>query len=95
MTTDSLTLKQVSELVKSELPGYLTDEFVIDDVTSEFMEDMEGERYVRTMVIFQDGHPRPNPRALNRFQSDLKPRCDAEELYWPTVVYANRSEIPV
>ena len=88
------TLYQVSGLVQAELAKYLTDDFVIDEVTSEFLENMEGELYIRTTVIFQDGHPRPDPRLLNSFSIDIEPLCAERGLQRPTVVYSNRSEIP-
>ena len=92
-TTDS-TLDQVSDLVQAELANYLTDDFVIDEVTSEFLEDIDGESCIRTTVIFQDGHPRPDPRVLNRFSIDIDSLCAERGLLRPTVVYSNRSEVP-
>ena len=94
MRTADSTLYQVSDLVQVELNKYLTNDFVIDEVTSEFLENIEGEWYIRTTVIFQDDHPRPDPRALNRFSIDIEPLCAQRGLLRPTVVYSNRSEIP-
>jgi len=94
MKTADSTLHQVSDLVQIEIDKYLTEDFVIDEVTSEFLENIESEWYIRTTVIFQDGHPRPDPRVLNRFSIDIEPLCAERGLLRPTVVYANRSEIP-
>ena len=94
MKMEDGTLYQVSDLVRVELDKYLTRDFVIDEVTSQFLENIEGEWYIRTTVIFQDGHPRPDPRVLNRFSIDIEPLCDERGLLRPTVAYANRIEIP-
>ena len=60
MKTADSTLHQVSDLVQVEIDKYLTEDFVIDEVTSQFLENIEGEWYIRTTVIFQDGYAYPD-----------------------------------
>ena len=94
MTVSVSDLPHVSDLVRMELAGYLSDAFVIAEVTSEFLPDPEGDDYIRTTVIFEDGHPELDPRALNKFSLHIDPLCAARGFDRPTIAYANRSEIP-
>lgn len=88
------TLADVSDLVRMELPGYLSDAFVIADVTSELLPGPDGDDYIRTTVIFEDNHPKLDAHALNKFSSNIDPLCKARGFDRPTIAYANRSEIP-
>ena len=94
MTTCDATLLNISDLVQTELVKFLPDGFVISGVTSELLPDPDGEDYIRTIVILEDGHPEPDPRTLNKFSQYLYPICVQRGFDWPTIAYANRSEIP-
>ena len=94
MTTSDVTLKHVSDLVRIELAGFLSDAFIIADVTSEFLPGPEGDDYIRTTVILEDDHPELDPRVLNKFTLHMSPLCAERGFDRPVVVYANRSEIP-
>jgi hypothetical protein len=95
MTTDHATLGHVSDLVRTEITGYLSDAFVIAEVTSEILPGPDGDDYIRTVVIFEDDHPELDARALNQFSTHIDPLCKARGFDRPTIAYANRSEIPV
>ena len=94
MTASDATLKHVSDLVRIELAGFLSDAFIIADVTSEFLPGPEGDDYIRTTVILEDDHPGLDPRVLNKFSSHMGPICAERGFDRPIVVYADRSEIP-
>lgn len=94
MTASQTTLSRVSDLVQIEMAGYLSDAFVIAEVSSEFLPGPDGDDYIRTTVIFEDDHPELDPRALNNFSLHIDPLCNERGFDRPTIVYANRSEIP-
>ena len=94
MNASHATLADVSDLVRMELAGYLSDAFVIADVTSELLPGPDGDDYIRTTVIFEDDHPKLDAHALNKFSSNIDPLCQARGFDRPTIAYANRSEIP-
>ena len=94
MTVDHSALTHISDLVRMELDGYLSDAFVIAEVTSESMPGPDGDNYVRTTVIFEDDHPELDARALNKFSLRIDPLCAERGFDRPTIAYADRSEIP-
>lgn len=94
MTASYATLAHISDLVRSEIAGYLSDAFVIADVTSEFLPGPDGDDYIRTTVILEDDHPELDARALNKFSLRMDPLCAERGFDRPTIAYANRSEIP-
>lgn len=94
MNAAHATLADVSDLVRMELTGYLSGAFVIADVTSELMPGPDGDDYIRTTVILEDGHPELDPHALNKFSTNIEPLCRARGFDRPTIAYANRSELP-
>ena len=94
MTASETTLAHVSDLVHNELAGYLAGAFVIAEVASEFLPGPDGDDYIRTTVIFEDNHPELDARALNKFSLHIAPLCTERGFDRPTIVYANRSEIP-
>ena len=73
MTTDNTLPAQVSDLVQIELAKYLPDAYPIADVTSEILPGANGENYIRTTVILEDGHPELDGRALNKFTLHIDP----------------------
>ena len=94
MTASYATLAHISDLVRSEIAGYLSDAFVIADVTSEFLPGPDGDDYIRTTVILEDDHPELDARALNKFSLRMDPLCAERGFDRPTIAYANRSENP-
>ncbi len=94
MNAFQATLADVPDLVRMELAGYLSDAFVIADVTSELLPGPDGGDYIRTTVIFKDDHPELDARALNEFSTHIDPLCQARGFDRPTIAYANRSELP-
>lgn len=94
MNASHVTLANVSDLVRVELAGYLSDAFVISDVTSEPLPGPDGNGYVRTIAIFEDDHPELDARALSKFSTRIDPLCQARGFDRPTIAYADRSELP-
>lgn len=94
MNASHATLADVSDLVRMELAGYLSDAFVIADVTSELLPGPDGDDYIRTIVILEDGHPELDAYALNKFSTNIDLLCQAQGFDRPTIAYANRSELP-
>ena len=94
MTVSYPTLGDVSDLVHIELARYLSDAFVIEEVTSEFLPGPDGGDYIRTTVIFKDDHPELDPRALNKFSLHIDPICAERGFDRPTIAYTDRGEIP-
>ena len=96
MTTCDATLLEVSDLVQEELAKFLPNGFLISGVISELLPDPEGEKYIRTIVVLEDGHPELDPRTLytlNNFSQYLHPICVQQGFDRPTIAYANRSEM--
>ena len=94
MTFDHADFTPISDPIRIELSGFLSADFVIDGVTSEILPSPDGGDYIRTTVIFEDGHPELDGRALNRFSLRLDPLCAERGFDRPTIAYADRSEIP-
>ena len=95
MTISDQTLALVSEFVRIELTEYLSEAFVISEVTSEFLPDAEGNEYIRTTVTFEDNHPKLDGHTLNMFTSHITPLCAERGFDRPVVTYTNRSGILV
>ena len=93
MTTQSTLLAEVSELVKVEFSKYLNNTFAVAGATSEFLPGADGEDYLRTTVILEDGQPELEGRVLNKFSMHIDKLCRERGLCCPTIVYADRSEI--
>lgn len=93
MATSQSTLTHISDLVHAELRGYLPDGVHIDRVTSEILPSHDGEDYVRTTVVLEDGHPDLDFRALNRFSLHLHPLCAKLGFVLPAIAYADKSEM--
>ena len=93
-TSDKTLLPHVSDLVHAELAGYLPDTFVIAEVASEFLPGPDGDDYIRTTVIFEDGHPELDARTLNKFPLHIAPLCTGQGFDRPTIAHANKSELP-
>lgn len=94
METTQPTLAHISDLVHTEIRGYLPEGAQIDRVTSEVLPSHDGEDYVRTTVVLKDGHPTLDFRALNRFSLHLHPLCAKRGFDLPAIAYANKSELP-
>ena len=95
MTDPAATLTHVSDLIQAELTKYLSDDFVIAQVTGELLPGADGEDYLRATVILEDGHPKLDPHTLIEFSMHMNSVCRERGFDHPTIVYANRSEIPV
>ena len=94
MAAPEPTLVHISDLVRAALPEYLGDAIAIADVYSEFLPGPDGDDYVRTTVILEDGHPELDARTLNKFSLHIAPLCMQRGFDRPTIAYANRSEVP-
>ena len=67
--------------------------YPIAEVTSEILPGANGEDYIRTTVILEDGHPELDGRALNKFTLHIAPLCTERGFKRPTIVYANISHM--
>ena len=45
-------------------------------------------------MILEDGHPKLDPHTLNKFSMHMNSVCRERGFDHPTIVYANRSEMP-
>ena len=88
-------LAEVSDLVQTELTEFLSGEFPIARVTSEYLPGPDDEDHLRTTVFFEDGHAELDPRVLSRFTRHMDKICNERGFYRPIIDYSNRSEIPV
>ena len=94
MAAPETTLVDVSDLVRSALPEFLGDGIAIADAYSEFLPGPDGDDYIRTTVILEDDHPELDARTLNKLSLHIAALCRQRGFDRPTIVYANRSEIP-
>ncbi len=94
MTMSAKTLLDISDLVRSELRGHLSDDVCIDRVTSEVLPTSDGEEYVRTTVVLEDGHPELDPYVLNEFSYLIHLICDTRGFNAPSIAYSDKSELP-
>ena len=96
MTIPDQTLAQISDLVRTELPQYLSpDAFIVSEVVSKVLPGSDDDEYIKTRVILEDGHPNLDGHTLNRFALHISDLCTERGLERPLVTYVNRSEIPV
>ena len=91
--TDS-TLNYISYLVHSRITGHLPDDVRVDRVFSEFLPTVDGDEYVRTTVVLEDGHPELDPHVLNEFSRLIYPLCLSRGFEAPFIAYADKSELP-
>lgn len=94
MTANPETLEKISSAIRVELPKYLSDEFVIYDVTAQNRPGPDDEDYVHVRVILEDDHPKLDPRKLNEFGNDMQTLLEQAGIdQTPSISYANRSEL--
>ena len=93
MKATGTNLGEVSDLVHTELAKYPGEAFVTAGVTSELLPGPDGEDYMRTLVSLEDGHPKLDPRVINRFPMQIDPLCEERGFETPTISYTIRSEI--
>ena len=95
MTANPETLEKIVNTIRSEVPKYLSPEFVVHDVTAENRPGPDDEEYVP-----HQGHPRNHPKldtqVLMRFRTDIGDLFEQLEiLHNPNSSYANRSDLNV
>ena len=73
MTASHATLAHISDLVHTEIAGYLSQAFVIAEVTSEFLPGPDGDDYIRTTVILEDGPSRTRRTRSQQILSAHRP----------------------
>ena len=94
MTANPETLEKISNVIRTELPKYLSREFVIYDVTAQNRPGPDDEDYVHVRVILEDDHPRLDPRKIMEFNSDMDSFLEQAGInHEPVISYANRSEL--
>ena len=94
MTANAETLEKISNIIRSELPKYLSRDVVIHQVTAQNRPGPDDEDYVHVRVILEDNHPRLDPQKLNQFNSDMYTLFEQTGIgHKPNISYANRSEV--
>ena len=61
----------------------------MDVLTAEFLKDVDGEAYMRTMEIFEKCHPRPDPKGLSKIATTTDALSAECRLQWLTVESLN------
>ena len=96
MTANPETLEKIVNTIRSEVPKYLSPEFVVHDVTAENRPGPDDEDYVHIRVILEDNHPKLDTQVLIRFRTDMGDLFEQLEIPQnPNISYANRSELNV
>ncbi len=94
MTTDTATLAKIADIIWSQLPKYLPNDFIINEVKAENLPGPDDEDYVHVVVILEDDHPQLDPRKTLEFSSDMRALFEeAGIVHSPNISYANRSEL--
>lgn len=94
MTADADTLIEISRVIRTELPKYLSSEFVIHDVTAQNRPGPDAEDYVHVRVILEDDHPRLDPYMMMSFSVEMHDLFEESGIdHSPNITYANRSEL--
>ena len=63
MTANPDPLEKIVNTIRSEVPKYLSPEFVVNHVTAENLPGPDDEEHVRIMVILEYDHPKLDPHA--------------------------------
>ena len=63
MTANPETFEKIVKTIRSEVPKYLSPEFVLHDVTAENRPGPDDEEYVHIRVILEYVHPKLDPHA--------------------------------
>ena len=94
MTANVETLEKISGIIRAELPKYLSQEFVIHEVTAQNRPGPDAEDYVHVRVVLEDNHPRLDPRKIMQFDDDMHTLFERAGIgHTPNISYANRSEL--
>ena len=64
MTANPETLEKIVNTIRSEVPKYLSPEFVVHDVTAENRPGPDDEEYVHIRVILEYDHPKLDTQVL-------------------------------
>ena len=96
MTANPETLVQIANTIRSEVPKYLSSEFVVNHVTAENLPGPDDEDYVHIRVILEDDHPKLDPQVLIRFRRDMGTLFEQSGIpHNPNISYINQSELNV
>ena len=94
MTANPETLEKIAGIIRAELPNYLSDDFIINDVKAENRPGPDEEDFVHIWVILEDNHPRIDPRKVMEFRSDMHTLFERVGIHHhPNISYANSSEL--
>ena len=88
-------LERAKRITWTELPKYLTREFVIDDIEAEILDGPFCEDYMHLNVILEDGHPGLDVRKTLKFRRETYSVFeDAGVIPVPVISFSDRSEFP-
>lgn len=94
MTASPETLEKITSIIRSEIPKYLSCEFVVNDVTAENLPGPDDEDYVHIRVILEDDHPKLDTQILMRFRAAMGELFEQTGIpHNPNMSYADRSEV--
>ena len=96
MTANPETLEKIANIIRTEVPKYLSSEFSINDVTAENRPGPDDEDYVLIRVVLEDDHPKLDPQVLLRFRGDMGTFFEQSGIpHTPNISYTNRSDLSV
>ena len=96
MTANPETLEKIANTIRTELPKYLSPEFVVYTVTAENRPGPDDEDYVHIRVIFEDGHPKLDIEVHMRFRREMGDLFEQMGIpHNPNISYASRREMNV
>ena len=94
MTANPETLVKIADIITTELPKYLSHEFIVNDVTAENRPGSDEEDYVHVRVILEDDHPKLDPQKMLDFRRDMHNLFEqAGIVHPPNISYSNRTEL--
>ena len=73
MTANPDPLEKIVNTIRSEVPKYLSPEFVVNHVTAENLPGPDDEEHVRIRVILEYDHPKLDPAGGNLSTSTTPP----------------------
>ena len=96
VTAKPETLEKIANTIRSEMPKYLSSDFVVYDVRAENGPGPDDEDYVHIRVIFEDDHPKLDIKVHMRFEHDMYDLFEQLEIpHNPNISYASRGEMNV
>ena len=81
MTANPETLEKIVNTIRSEVPKYLSPEFVVHDVTAENRPGQDDEEYVHIRVILEYDHSKLDPHARTNGSFPVETTRDTKHVF--------------